>query len=143
MDINKESSSWREMPESEYTIKNIRSSGPGGQRVNKVATARQLVWHVESSTVFSEEEKERIKIKLKNRINENDELILKAQEFRSGKQNEETIIKRLHELVNEAILVPKKRVPTRPKKSAKEKRLKEKKEKGEIKRLRAKPQIDE
>lgn len=125
------------IPDQELQFDFARSGGPGGQNVNKVESKVILRWNVGSSIIFSAEEKERIRKKLANRLNNNDEIVLQSDEERSQIQNKERAIERLNILVSEAILVPKKRRATRPTHSAKLKRLETKKKHSTMKRLRS------
>ena len=125
-----------QIPESELNITFARSSGAGGQNVNKTSTKVILHWPVGKSLVLTDEEKGRVREKLANRINNEDELVLMSEEERSQLQNRESAIARLQELVTEALHVPKKRRPTRPSKSSKLKRLEGKKIRSQIKKER-------
>lgn len=120
----------------ELSFKTSRSSGNGGQNVNKVETAVTVLWKVQDSEVFSEFEKERIVQKLQNRISAEGLLQLTATESRTQLQNKKTAIKRIHELVEKALFVPKKRRATTPSRGQKEKRLQSKKKVSEKKENR-------
>ena len=87
------------IPYDEIHIDFVRASGPGGQNVNKTATKAQLRWRVGTSRVFSPQEKERIRARLQNRINNNDEIVLSSSAERSQGQNKETVVVRLQQLV--------------------------------------------
>ncbi len=130
------------IPDQELQFDFARSGGPGGQNVNKVESKVILRWNVGSSIIFSAEEKERIRKKFVNRLNNNDEIVLQSDEERSQIQNKESVIERLNSLVSEAILVPKKRRATRPTYSAKLKRLETKKKHSTMKRMRSTGIID-
>ncbi len=122
-----------QIPESEFIITFARSSGAGGQNVNKTSTKVIIHWPVGKSLVLSEEEKNRVREKLVNRINNEDELVIMSEEERSQPQNRELAIARLQELVEQAIFVPKKRRPTKPTRSSKLKRLESKKIRSQVK----------
>ena len=113
----------KQIPESEMKITFARSSGAGGQNVNKTSTKAVLHWKVGESTVFSTTEKDRIRTKLTNRLNDQDEIVIMAEEERSQLQNKLQAITRLQSLVEEALIIPKKRKPTKPTYSSKLKRL--------------------
>ncbi len=125
-----------QIPENELNISFARSSGKGGQNVNKTSTKVIVHWLVGKSVVLTDEEKARVREKLANRINNEDELVLMSEEERSQPQNREIAIARLQELVAGALHVPKKRRPTRPTKSSKLKRLESKKIRSQIKKSR-------
>lgn len=121
--------------ESELQFAFVRSSGPGGQNVNKVATAVQLRFDVNRSSL-PEEVKERLKSIAGNKITNEDELLIEAKKYRTQDQNREDAIKRFVELARRAFKQPKPRTKTKPTATSREKRLKEKKERGEIKKMR-------
>lgn len=119
----------------------VRSSGPGGQNVNKVNSKVILKWDVLNSTCLSEEQKTHLLSKLKSRLTMEGVLVLQEQESRSQFVNKEAVIKKLDELVRKAFVQKKKRMPTKPTKSSVQKRVKEKKLKGEKKQWRQKPDL--
>ena len=121
--------------ESELHFAFVRSSGPGGQNVNKVATAVQLRFDVIHSSL-PEEVKERLRHLAGSRITADGELLIEAKKYRTQEQNREDAVNRLVELVKRALQKPKRRTKTMPTKASKEKRLKSKKVRGEIKRIR-------
>ena len=125
--------------ETEFTFNTSRSSGPGGQNVNKVNTKVELRFHVLNSNLLSDEEKQKLITKLVNRINSDGELLVVSQSERSQLKNKEEAIERFYELVAKALKPVKKRKPTRPTKASVEERIKQKKQKSEIKNLRKKP----
>ncbi len=125
----------------EFSFSTSRSSGPGGQHVNKTETRVELRFNVPDSELLSEEEKHRLLDKLANKINSEGELILSSQEHKSQMQNKEECIKKFYELLAEALKVRKKRKKTRPSKAAREKRLKEKKKRSEKKEQRKPPEV--
>jgi ribosome-associated protein len=125
------------VPEDEITEQFSRSSGAGGQNINRVSTKAEARWNIEASAAFTDEEKEKIKQTLKNRINEKGELIIRSQEERSQSQNREQAIKRLNKLVQAALKPEKERVATKPTLASKKRRLQEKKRLGEKKRTRS------
>ena len=123
---------------SELNFKAVRSSGAGGQNVNKVASKMVLIFDVFSTTGLNEEEKTRVQTKLKSKISQENLLILTCDEDRSQLKNKKIITQRFFELLEKALQVPKVRKATTVSKAAKEKRLQEKKKTGEIKANRRK-----
>ncbi len=115
-----------------------RSSGPGGQHVNKVSTKVELRFHVKNSSLLTPEEKELILEKLSNRINQEGELVLVSQRSRTQLKNKEKVVEKFYELLTDALTPRKKRKPTKPSPQAKEKRLEEKREQAEKKDRRKK-----
>lgn len=130
-----------QIPESEFIITFARSSGAGGQNVNKTSTKVILHWPVGKSAVLTDEEKGRVREKLANRINNEDELVIMSEEERSQPQNRERAIARLQELVTEALYVPKKRRATRPTKGSKLRRIESKKIRSQVKSARRTTQV--
>ncbi len=126
--------------ETEIVFSATRSSGPGGQNVNKVSTRIELRFSVRNSTVFYDEEKARISLKLKNRINSEGELIITSQTGRSQLDNKEKALEKFFELVEKALTIRKKRVKTSPSITSKLKRLESKKITALKKQLRKPPE---
>ena len=120
----------------ELSFKTSRSSGSGGQNVNKVETSVTVLWNVDDSMVFADLEKERIAQKLKNRINLEGILQLTVSESRTQLQNKKIAIEKIQELVNKSLIVPKKRIATKPNRAKVEKRLESKKKLSEKKENR-------
>jgi ribosome-associated protein len=122
--------------EREFVFVTSRSGGPGGQNVNKVSTKVELRFNIPLTLLFTDEEKELLTRKLKNKINKEGELILVSQSERTQLLNKAAVISKFYELVSKALTVPKKRRPTRPTPASRIKRLDEKKSQGIKKKLR-------
>lgn len=124
---------------SELQYKAVRSSGAGGQNVNKVSSKVVLSFDLDASNALSPEQKERIKLKLVSRLTLENILILNCDEDRSQLKNKAIVTKRFLEIVKNALLVPKIRKATKIPKGVIRKRIKDKKNISEIKQSRRKP----
>ena len=124
------------IPRAELVIRATRSGGPGGQHVNTSSTRIELLWNAATSQALSEAQRARVLSKLATRIDADGTLRVVASQSRSQRQNRVAAEERLMELVRRALIVPKKRIPTKPSRAAKEARLTEKKRRGETKRMR-------
>lgn len=124
------------VPESEIELRFDRSSGPGGQNVNKVSSKASGKWNVGSSPAFSEEEKVLIRKHAGNRLKSGDEIHFYSQQERSQLQNKNIVLDMFQELVRTALTPEKERIPTKPKRSAEENRIESKIRRGKIKKER-------
>jgi ribosome-associated protein len=124
-----------QIDEREVQIDFVRASGPGGQNVNKVATAVQLRFDVNASSL-PDEAKARLVHLAGNRITSEGILLIEAKRFRTQEQNREDAFQRFVELLRKSLGKPKARKKTKPTQASKEERLKEKKRRGEIKKVR-------
>ncbi len=122
--------------EHELEEKFVTAGGPGGQNVNKVASAVQLRWNVKTSHAFDDEQKWMIRRALGNRINDEGELVLFIQTHRSQVRNREEARERLVELLEKALVKPKRRVATKPSKAQKQRRLEGKAHRSDVKAKR-------
>ena len=130
------------IPMSELRFRFARSSGPGGQHVNRSATQVELLFDVAGSPSLNEMQRRRVLTKLKSRLDKEGVLHLVSQETRSQLRNREEAVERFQELMRDALRVPKSRRPTRPTRTARERRLGEKRRRGETKRDRRPVQPD-
>lgn len=131
------------IPDNELRLSFVRSSGPGGQNVNKVATAVQLRYDLAGSAVLSEAVKARLRGLSGRRLTADGELIIVARGTRSQDQNRREAEERLAELVRRALVPPKTRKATAPTRGARERRLETKTRVQRTKRLRTRPRWDE
>lgn len=132
----------REQLFTELTFKAVRSSGAGGQNVNKVSSKVVLTFDLNKSQGLSDEEKTLLVTNLSSRLTSENILILTCDEDRSQLKNKEIITKRFFELLKKGLFVPKERKATKIPKVAIRKRIKDKKNLGEIKKSRRKPDLD-
>ena len=128
-----------EIPEDELEISAVRAQGAGGQNVNKVSSAIHLRFDIAASTHLPGDVKARLLARRDRRISGEGVAVIKAQRFRSQEKNRADALRRLSDLLREGLTVPRKRVATRPGRAAREKRLREKAHRSEVKSLRRKP----
>jgi ribosome-associated protein len=121
----------------------IRSSGPGGQNVNKVATAVQLRFNARNSKSLEPEIRERLLLLAGKRVNTAGEIIIEARRFRTQQRNREDALARLLQLIEKASIPPRIRHKSRPSAASKLRRLQEKKRHSKIKKLRTHASFDE
>lgn len=124
---------------SELSFKAVRSSGPGGQNVNKVSSKVVLTFDLKNSKALTEEEKLLLETKLSARLTTDLVLILNCDEDRSQLKNKEIVTKRFLDILKNGLIVPKERKATKIPKSVIRKRIKDKKNISEIKKTRRKP----
>ncbi len=117
----------------ELQFKAVRSSGAGGQHVNKVSSKVVLTFDVFNSSALTEAQKNRVLLKLRNRLTKEQHLLLHCDEARSQHKNKALVIERFFEVLKKALQASKRRKPTKPSRAAKEKRLKSKKRNAEKK----------
>ena len=127
---------------SELSFKAVRSSGAGGQNVNKVSSKVVLTFDLKNSKALAEEEKLLLETKLSSRLTTDLVLILNCDEDRSQLKNKEIVTKRFLEIIKNGLIVPKERKATKIPKSVIRKRIKDKKNISEVKKNRRKPNLD-
>lgn len=126
--------------EADLSIRFVHASGPGGQNVNKVATAVELRFDTRGQTEFPEGMRSRLARLAGQRMTQDGVIILFAQSFRSQLRNRAEAMERLAELLAAAMVTPRKRRPTRPTRGSQERRLTSKAKRSGVKRLRGRPE---
>ncbi|MBC8766771.1 aminoacyl-tRNA hydrolase [Arenibacter sp. BSSL-BM3] len=126
----------------ELKFKAVRSSGAGGQNVNKVSSKVELTFDLENSNALTELEKNRLRKKLSSKLSKENLLLMQCEETRSQHKNKELVIQKFLETIQVNLVVPKRRRKTKPTRSAIEKRLKSKKRAALKKVNRSKPKLD-
>jgi ribosome-associated protein len=129
------------IPAAELEFRFSRSSGPGGQHVNKAETKVEVLFDVVNSSTLTDAQRRRVVHRLSNRIDSNGILHVTSQATRSQEQNRERAVEKLATLLEDALQLPKKRRATRPSRAAQERRLNQKKQRSEIKKLRRDPPV--
>ncbi len=128
----------RECLHREVEFRTSRSSGPGGQHVNKTESRVELLWSPQESDCLTEDQKMLVASRLSNRITDDGVLILASEKYRSQHRNKADVTERFLDLVTSSLVPVKKRKPSRPTRSSVEKRIRSKKIRGDIKRTRRK-----
>ncbi|MBY6187698.1 aminoacyl-tRNA hydrolase [Marinobacter hydrocarbonoclasticus] len=124
------------IPAHELEFQMIRSSGPGGQHVNKTSTAIMLIFDVKHSPSLPDHYKSRILGRAHPNLTPGGKIIIKAQQFRSQEMNRQDALARLKAMIDAALVVQKKRIATKPTKASQKRRLDAKKRQGQTKKLR-------
>jgi ribosome-associated protein len=130
------------VPDGEIGLDYIRSPGPGGQNVNKLATAVQLRFDVAGSTVLDEWSRARLATLAGRRLTRDGWIVLTAHRHRTQEANRRDAFERLAELIVRARVRPKARRPTKPTRASKERRIEGKKQRTQVKRMRGRPAVD-
>jgi len=131
------------IPESEVKLRFVQASGPGGQNVNKVASAVELRFDVARSAALPEEVRQRLLFQAGRRLNRQGVLVIQARRFRSQERNRQDAIDRLVRLVRQSSVRPKARRPTAPSAAARERRLRQKRHRARAKRERSRADLRE
>lgn len=132
-----------EIPDRELTLRFVRAAGPGGQNVNKVATAVQLRFDLEGSAALTDDVKARLRLLSGRRLTADGAILIAARNHRTQERNRREACERLAELVRRALIAPKPRRATQPTRAAHERRLEGKTHRRRTKRLRTRPGWDE
>jgi ribosome-associated protein len=130
------------IPDEELIERFVRSSGPGGQNVNKVATAVELRFDIANSPSLPEPVRARLLARRDRRVTDEGVLVLSAQRFRTQERNREDARERLRTFIEGGLRAPKPRIATRPTRAAKQRRLDEKRGRSTIKRERTRRDWD-
>ena len=125
-----------QVPENELSWTFVRSSGPGGQNVNKVASKAVLRWNLASSASLPEDVKRRLRTNQRNRITAEGDLIVTSQRFRDQERNKQDCIEKLRDMILQASIIPRPRKPSKPTRAARERRLQIKRRRSDIKKGR-------
>jgi len=130
------------IPTSELAFRFTPSGGPGGQHANRSATRAELLWNVEASSALGPRQKARVRRALGRRIDAEGNLRLVSDARRSQVRNRKDVVERLARVVAGALEVPKRRLPTKPSAAARDRRMRAKRRRGEVKRLRRTPPVE-
>jgi len=123
----------------ELTFRTSRSSGPGGQHVNKTESRVELIWDLQKTRCLDDHQKSLLTQRIRSRLTEEGALIMASEKYRSQHRNRQDVTERFLEVLNAGLKPVKKRRPTKPSRTSVEKRIKGKKIRGEIKRTRRPP----
>ena len=131
------------IPDDEIEVQFVRAAGPGGQNVNKVATAAQLRFDVSGSKVLTEAVKARLRRLAGRRLGGDGVIVIQARRYRTQENNRRDALARLADLIRSALVVPKPRRPTRVPRGARERRLEDKQRRAKLKQRRLRPATED
>ncbi|MDQ3983222.1 MAG: aminoacyl-tRNA hydrolase [Actinomycetota bacterium] len=131
------------IPDDEIRLEFTTSGGPGGQHANKSSTRAVLIWNVDASHALGPRQRARVRGKLRHRIDSAGNVRLSSDAHRSQLRNRETVRERFRTLLEDALRPEKKRIGTSPTGSSRERRLKSKKLRSEVKRARQRPRVED
>lgn len=124
------------VPEHELTIEYVRSSGPGGQNVNKTSTKVVVRWNIRSSVALRDDVKARFLERFASRVTTAGDILVTSDRYRDQPRNEADCLAKIDAMLMEVATPPRKRRPTRPGRAARERRIQTKKSRGQVKTLR-------
>src|SRR5216683_6927912 len=124
------------IPNGELQWSFVRSGGPGGQNVNKVASKAVLRWNLAASASLPDHVKARFRAQQRNRITADGDLIVTSQRYRDQERNKEDCLEKLRHMILQATLIPKPRKPSKPGRAARERRLQVKRRRSDVKKSR-------
>jgi ribosome-associated protein len=127
------------IPEQEFQWSFVRSSGPGGQNVNKVASKAVLRWDLAASPSLPEEVKARLRTLQRRRITVEGELVLNSQRYRDQERNRQDCLEKLREMIQQAAARPRTRMATKPSRASQQRRLEDKRKRAALKTTRRRP----
>ena len=131
------------IPEDEFSWSFVRSGGPGGQNVNKVASKAVLRWDLNASPSVPEDVKLRFRTRQRRRITTEGELVLSSQRYRDQERNKQDCLDKLAEMLREAAFVPEVRRPTKPTRGSKKRRVEAKRRQSAVKASRRRPSAED
>ncbi len=130
------------IPEEDLELSYVRSSGPGGQNVNKVSTKVELRFRLSQCTALSWAQKRRLMGAFSSHVTRTGDIVLSSDRFRSQLRNQEDVLERLARMIRKIRSAPKRRIATKPTRSSQQRRVKDKRQRGELKRQRRRGDVD-